>query len=336
MSQMGSTGSGPGGATPISSIVTDAGTATPQNGTVTVASGTNITSTEVSNTVTLSLNSAITVTDATIGDINIATNTISSVGGNDIVLDPNGTGKVVIPSLSTNSHVTLNSSKQFNTSASMTNGSVVIGSTSGSPGVAHLTAGPGISISNGAGSVTISKSAGWQKLSYGGGIGEQQQYTMETNTGYIANSWAEWTDISGFKFTAQYPLILTLPPNDQLSIGDMMVVVSVGGGGTTIVANTNQAVFWCQYSNGTNAFPAIYYNQPGTAPIPSIGAGYGLGPGRYPSYTYIGWNGFDTAQAIWFVVTGFDGPNGGAAIYVYKIQQIWQVLYPSIVQRQIR
>lgn len=324
MSQMGSAGIGTVGSSPIKNVVTDAGTATPINGVVNVASSTNITSQESVNNIVLSLNNSITIQGATIGSTTMDTNEIASTSNSDIVLSPNGSGSVIMPNVPTNAQLSLNSSNQITSSSSMNNGYVTIGSTSGSPSQSTLTAGPGISISNGPGSITISQGGGWETLSFGDAPGDIRQYTMQPNKGYISNSWA--TYVGSYNTTYRIPIILDMPPNDQLSVGDTIAVVSLGGGGTFIRANVNQLVTWAQYKYGPGAYPEIYNAGGRYSPAPAFGYGYGIGPAGWAGQSTSPESfGFGQPQVIWFVVMSFDGPNGGAVYYIWKVQQFWAV-----------
>ena len=330
MSQMSSSGVGSGGATPIQSIVTNAGTAVPLSGVVNIIGDANITTQEFDNNVIISLNNAITVDEFIAGDITISGNTVTSEDGFDITLDPNGLGKVSIPYLSPNSQLSLDSSKNIVASASMTDGQLLIGATGGAPAPANLTAGPGIQITNAPGQVTVTnKGVGggflrWERLSYGG-PSYTQRYQLEPNVGYVSNSWYWLSSGAPYYTITRQPVIMTLPPNDQLSIGDMIAVLSVGGGGSVINANQNQLVTWCQYKYGGGSYPLIYTGNNKYAPAPAFGYGSGIQDAGYQGPTGNGYA-YSQAQAIWFIVIGFDGPNNGAVFYIYKTQLYWQVV----------
>ncbi len=326
MSQMGSAGIGSVGVSPIQTIVTDSGSVTPINGVVNVVGSANITTQELSNNVVISLKNSISINSLISGDIDISGNAISAQNDFDIALSPNGLGKVELSYASPNSQLSVDATKNIIASSSMTDGQLLIGSSTGAPAPSTLTAGPGIQITNSPGSVTVTnKGVGggfkrWETLSYGG-PSYTQRYQLEPNVGYIANSWYNYKAQGSIK----KPVIMTLPPNDQLSIGDTIMVTTVGGGGCIVNANQNQTVTWCAYKYGSGAYPSIYQlNTSGTlTQSPAFNYGWGIQPGNYPgnstSAPY-----YDQPESIWFVVIDFQ--NGGAILYIYKVYQYWQIV----------
>ena len=335
MSQIASVGIGSSGASPIQTVVTDSGSVTPAFGLVNVVGSTNIVTQEVSNSVVISLKNNILANEFIAGDIDIVNNSITSEDTFDITFDPNGLGKVSIAYASPNSQLSVDTSKNFIASSSMNDGQLLIGSTSGSPAPATLTAGPGISITNNPGQITISNTGSgggflsWQKLSYGGPNSAYPtfRYQAQPNTGYIANSWYMYLESTVYRTLHKQPIVLDLPPNDQLSIGDTIAVLSLGGGDCYVNANVDQLVTWCNYKYGGSAYPAVYTatTYGNYVPAPAFGYGYCITPSDYPGPTG-GGTAMGHPQALWFVVIGFDGPNNGAVFYLYKVQQYAKVL----------
>lgn len=334
MSQMGSTGLGSVGASPIQTIVTDAGSVTPNNGVVTINGSTNITTQELSNNVVVSLNNSISINRLIAGDIDIANNSITSQDGFDITLSPNSNGRVTLPYGQHYTNLSLDSNKNILSNVPMTNGQLLIGSSTGAPAAHTLTAGPGISITNDPGSITIAnKGVGggfkrWETLSYGG-PSYTQRYNLEPNVGYIANSWYQYKRVtSRSQDWIKEPVIMTLPSNDQLSLGDMIIVNTLGGGGCIVNANQNQLVTWCSYRTGT--YPNIYQiDSHGTVVIaPAFGYGWGIQPGNYPgtssSAPY-----YDQPQSIWLILIDDNYQGQYKVFYIYKIYQYWYIT-PSL------
>lgn len=138
-------------------FVSDVGTATESGGTLNVSGGTNINTAGAGNTLTINLDSAITITEADIGNINIATNVISSsdLNGN-IVLTPNGTGLVAISYATEHAIALFGASGVVTEVGPMTNGQILVGSSGAAPVPANITStGGSITISNGAGTINL-------------------------------------------------------------------------------------------------------------------------------------------------------------------------------------
>lgn len=190
-----------------SSFVTDAGTATPALGVLTVAGGTNIGTTGAGSTVTINLDSAVSgltsVAMATGGTIGTGTTAADTA-----YLSAYNTGTAtyttfatltagVTPTMDLADTVTKAGNYIYRAggtdvaiadggtgiSTTPTDGQLLIGKTSTNNYVlSTLTAGAGIAITNGSGSITISGG--------GGGIAWSEQavdFTMAVDNGYIAN-----------------------------------------------------------------------------------------------------------------------------------------------------
>ncbi len=82
----------------------------------------------------------------------------------DINLVPQGTGKVNFAYATANTFAYFDASKNLVSTAALTNGQILIGSTGAAPVAATLTAGAGIGIVNAAGSITISATAGGPEI----------------------------------------------------------------------------------------------------------------------------------------------------------------------------
>lgn len=241
-SQASSSGSSSSGGYPIKEIVTNSGIAKPSGGTVNITGGTNINTIESGNNVLINLDDNISIDEATIGSVNINGNTISTTGTDqDLVLSPNGLGRIDIDYLSQSSILVTDDFSDITDVGIMTDGQLAIGSTGSTPVANTLTAGAGIDITNGPGSITISSSGTgggggsfveWTKIVYRGT--GQQSFVMERNKGYICDS-NQKPFPSVTRQTPQYPIFLTLPDVAGLSIGDVVAVASVGAVGTVIL-----------------------------------------------------------------------------------------------------
>ena len=120
------------------SFPTDGGTATPAANALTIAGGTGVTTSGAGATVTIDIDSPVSVANGGTGA------TTLTDGG---VVIGSGTGAVTVL-------------------GQATNGQLVIGSTGSDPVLASITAGSGIDVTNGAGSITIAGAAGSGVLSW--------------------------------------------------------------------------------------------------------------------------------------------------------------------------
>jgi len=252
-SQIGSHGgNSTGDGHPIKIINTDSGPgAQPLAGVVNVVGGTNVNTSDVGNNAVISLNDDITITSADIGNVSVSGNTVGSTTGN-LILDPNGSGKTQVNYLNPNSVAIRDSNEYISDIGSMTDGQILIGSTGSEPVASTLTAGSGISVSNGPGSITISSQGNsaacfgvnsWEKISYDGTTA-QVINPMEPNKGYVCNAWGAKRQSGGYNL---YPILIQLPPTDDLSVGDIVSVAAVGGAGVQILLQEDQQVI---YNNG--------------------------------------------------------------------------------------
>lgn len=128
----------PGGGPNVTDVTTDSGTAVPTaGGVLTVAGGTGISTSGATNTVTITLDTPVSVSDGGTG--------VSTLTDGGVML---GSGTSAVTSL-----------------GQATDGQLVIGDTSADPVLATLTAGTGMTITNAAGSITLA-STGSTALSF--------------------------------------------------------------------------------------------------------------------------------------------------------------------------
>lgn len=139
------------------SFPTDSGTATPSSGVLTVAGGTGISTSGSGSTVTVTLDTPVSVANGGTG--------ASSLTDGGIVLG-SGTSAVTV-------------------TAQPTNGQVLIGSTGGDPVLATIIAGSGITVTNGPGTIEISDSGAagfsWTEVT-------TTSQAMAVDSGYVMNN----------------------------------------------------------------------------------------------------------------------------------------------------
>jgi len=206
----------------------DSGTADPSGGNILVAGGTNITTSATSNQVTINLDSSVTVTDITGGNLKMYVNRIQSMDTNgNITLFPDGTGNVQIRSRTQNSVAVYGASGALLESSLLTNGQLLIGSTGNAPVAANLT-------STG-GSVTITNTAGGINLeAAGGGSGFTWSVVTASTAAITANT--------GIITDNATSVAVTLPAT--AAVGDTYRVVAKGGSGASFVVgvSTGQSI----------------------------------------------------------------------------------------------
>ena len=266
-SQMSSSGSGGGGGgNAIKLVATDSGPgAVPLAGVVNVVGGTNINTTDSSNNALINLDDDITITSAVIGDVEISGNSIETTDTDqNLVLTPNGAGAVSIDYLNQSSTIVTDGFSDLTDVGAMTNGQLAIGSTGSTPVANTLTAGSGISITNAAGSITINSTGSggagfieWQKIIYRGT--GQQTFTMERNKGYITDSNQAYIDHTS-QATPYYPVFLNLPDPDDVQVGDVVAVASIGSGRTVIlIPQTDNTTLLPYSADPTTGFQSLQY-----------------------------------------------------------------------------
>jgi hypothetical protein len=235
MSQAGSLLFGGSGTQVGSTIVADTGSATANaQGTLNGLGGSNMNTEGSSNNVTVNLDSSITIDDASIGNISITSNVISSLDANgDIIFDPDGTGKVNAFYLNDNAICYFDSNKNLQATTSATDGQVLIGATGAAPVASTLTAGSGISITNAPGSITIAGTgtgiggvSSWVFLDYEV-VGTPYTQVMAANTGYIVR-WLTGSPLAGY--TNNW-LKFQFPTQANRSQGDFYVINVLQGSG---------------------------------------------------------------------------------------------------------
>ena len=251
------------GGTTAASFVTDSGTATPALGAVNVLGGTNISTGGATDTITINLDSAITLTtvNATTFDTNVAAAGVTLAGtslladGTDLNIDINitakGTGQVIIDDLQlttdlaiteggtgastfTDHGILIGSGTDAITALGVaTNGQLVIGYTGADPVIASVTSTGGtVTITPGAGTLNIESSAGvlWTEVTSG-------TQAMAVNSGYIANF--------GTLVTA------TLP--STAALGSVFEITGKGAGGWRIAQNASQTIYFGDTATTTGA-----------------------------------------------------------------------------------
>lgn len=251
-SQIGAMGtnSSNGGGGPIKKVLTDSGPgAAPLAGVVNVVGGSNVTTVDSSNNAVIRLDDDITITEATIGNINIQSNTISTANATtDITLDPDGLGNVILDNQSAGGQ--LYNDASFNVkSDTLVDGAVLIGSSSGAPAANTLTAGAGVTITNAPGSITIASAGSgsgsgfgfpsWEKISFGAQPGESPYLDVDMNKGYIVNSYGRVNNVF-------YPAIVTLPDSSSVSFGDSIAILAIGGSHVAIQPRADQYIRYSQ------------------------------------------------------------------------------------------
>jgi hypothetical protein len=201
-----------------------------QTGTITLGS------TSGTNTVLIASGAGTGLVDIATGatnpkTVNIATGNVSNTvdigsltGTSSLTLNA-GSGGINVPSLTAESVVVTNSNNQLST-ATLTNGQLVIGSTGLQPVVSTITAGANISVTNGAGSITIAAtgSAGfvWNNVA-------TATQALANNNGYITNDGATL-------------VTYTLPAT--AAQGTIIEVAGFSAGGWTIAQNASQEIFF--------------------------------------------------------------------------------------------
>lgn len=267
-----------------STIVADSGTAQGFRGTLNALGGSNInTEGTFINNVIVNLDPAITITNATFGNINIATNRISSINSNgNIILSPDGAGKIQYEDAagSINSALYFNSALELK-SAALLDGQLLVGSTGSDPVAANLIAGSNIVISNNPGSITLSSSGGgiggalnWNRIN----ATEYSQVSdtaleMQRNNGYIIL----WNTSPGAPI-----LNLRWPSSATLTIGDIFSIAVIQGYG---IPSSSSATVYINPSVNNYGVQATYQSGPieittNIRPIVSNGGGM-------PSITFV-------------------------------------------------
>jgi len=239
----------------------------PDNNKIFVLGGSNVNTTASNNTIRANLDDAITIDSAAIGNLNFASNTVSSTNTNgDILLDP--TDYIEFCDEASNAALLVNGSSQI-TSATINSGQLIIGSTGSVPVAAEITAGTGISITNAAGSITISATGqggggvGWNDNVFTGA--ENRNIEMESNQSYVADSTiaTRTSGTTNVPYCPRYPIYYTAPSNDDYSTGDCFQLLNRNIGYYAFNVSPNQALGTVAYLNGTfssaNLFSARGY-----------------------------------------------------------------------------
>lgn len=266
MSQAGKLYSGGSGVNTLTTtVVAETGQAQAINSILNAFGGSNInTSVPSDHTVQVNLDDNIVINSATIGNIHIEDDIISSLNTNgDISLVTSGSGKVAYsnPSLNSSSFLYFDNDLKLQTTTSATDGQLLIGVSGGSPVVANLTAGDNVFITNGPNNITISASSGgiggtgvngWITINRDNYPQASLTYEMKVNTGYII----DWYTLTSMN---PYVLTLTFPPVNTLQIGDTVSLIIKGGYGS----------YSTDYSGGTSFPPNVLIN-------PQINGGYGI------------------------------------------------------------
>lgn len=242
-----------GSGTQIGSVVvTDDGTATANvSGVLNAVGGSNMNTAGAGNTVTINLDNIITINSADIGNVDIATNTITT-GNTDgnLIFDPDGTGRVEAFYLNNNAAVYFDSNRDMQ-SATLTNGQLLVGSTGSSPAAANITAGNNITVDNAPGSITISRSdtgpggvlrwvyLDWQVL------GQNFTQLMEANTGYIVD-WRQGSPYTDTQLEFQFPT------SSNRAIGDVYSISIFRGSGLSSGGGLNGSGYSIGWTTRTN------------------------------------------------------------------------------------
>ena len=132
----------------------------------------------------------------------------------------NGTGVFSAPTLTQRAPIIADAANAIKSTAAMTNGQLLIGSTGADPVPASILVGVGLSINGGAGTISLSVSGGG--ISWSSIVANQ---TLAINNGYFVTSGA---------------LSLALPASS--SVGDQLVVALRGGTSWTITQAAGQSI----------------------------------------------------------------------------------------------
>lgn len=227
---------GTGSSALATTIIADVGQAHGRNNILNALGGSNINTAAIDlHTIQVNTNSTIAVDVANIGNISISDKNITSLNSNgNIVLSPASGQKVTYDNaeINPNSFLYFADNSRLRSTASATDGQILIGSSSGNPVAANITAGENITLTNNSNNITLSTvGAGqgfvtqWVQINNADyPAGQNYTYQMQRNTGYILN----WYGNSGANPTV---LSLTFPPLVSLQIGDFFSIICNGAYG---------------------------------------------------------------------------------------------------------
>lgn len=251
-----------GGALATSYETDDANSATPSSGVLTVAGGTNISSTSGGSTVTLNLDDTITLTkvNATTFDTNVAaagstlSGTTLEADGTDANIDlnltPKGTGLVNITYATENAVAVYTASGGLDEVGPLTNGQLLIGSTGNPAQAATLTDGNNITSTEGAGSISIAVTGTTDHcVQVGNASGSLTSLGAMTNGQIVIGN------------TGNDPDTATLTAGDGIDI--------TNAAGSVTITNTGGGITWNEVSGATNMAVdnGYIYNAAGAADL---------------------------------------------------------------------
>jgi hypothetical protein len=212
----------------LETLTADSGVATPVGGDINVVGGTNINTSATGDELEINLDSSVTVTDVTGGNLKVYANRLEAQNTNgSVVLYPNGTGEVQVKNRTANTVAVYGTSGALLESSALTNGQLLIGSTGNAPVAANLT-------STG-GSVTITNTAGGINLEAAGSSGGTTWSVVTATTASIAAN-------QGIFCNNATGVTVTLPAT--AAVGDTYKVVAMGGSGVifSVAVNTGQSI----------------------------------------------------------------------------------------------
>lgn len=253
----------------ISQIDADSGSATPVGGVIDVHGGNQMNTSATGNTVTIDLNTDVTVdslhTADSVDGITINGQTISTDGSAtniNLILDPQGSGTVNIAYATEHAIAIYGASGALSEVGPLTNGQLVIGSTGVAPVAGSLTSTGGtIDISVGAGTINLETDAsvatsydtdsgsavpalGVLSVLGGGTTTTSGSGSTVTITSSADNTWIDQgsstTIASNTNYFATAAVTLTLP--GAPSQGDTIIIDADTASAVEIQANTGQTI----------------------------------------------------------------------------------------------
>ena len=166
----------------LETLSADSGTASPVGENILIAGGSNITTSASGNEVSVDLDSSVSVTDITSGNLKVYVNRIEAQNTNgNVILYPNGSGTVNIQGQTANTVATYGTSGALQGVGPLTNGQLIIGSTGSQPVAANLTStGGSVTITNTAGGINLESSG---SSAFPWSVVTASSITMTANTG---------------------------------------------------------------------------------------------------------------------------------------------------------